>query len=456
MFNLNIHNFRSFQHQNFEFSKVNLLIGTNSSGKSSLLKFLRMLKQSTESKDGVLNLRGRNFGELDLGNYKEIIYNNDTSLNLEFGFEVQARYIIQVLNSLKKEFGQKIIESTNHMLSTFNNVDFTNEDRISYQFVFNKNIQNYEEQLFLSGASGEIGVTSLNSIRLKKKDVGNLSISFIADVALTHNDKETIIKDAEGMFTGFLYFLSRTSDKKVYSISAINFLMLRFLLSTIRYVNPLNTTPQKNYIKRDDRGVVEDVHNLEDVVNFLADESIEASEKRILVEKLQHAIVDLGIAKEIKLVTNPGSDIMELKVRVSDGDFWSNITNVGYGVGLQLPMLLQAIVSEHRGGEIVLLEQPEIHTHPRLHAKLLETFVNTGKSNTYFIETHSADMVRELQVLVKQGVLKPEDVTVHYFTREATQTRVVAHHLDKDGMFDIEIPADFYENYYNIGMQLLP
>jgi predicted ATPase len=145
---------------------------------------------------------------------------------------------------------------------------------------------------------------------------------------------------------------------------------------------------------------------------------------------------------------------MQLQVQLNKGGIWHNITEVGYGVALHIPILLQTLISDLKGGEILLLEQPEIHIHPRLHAKLLETLVKAGEKNTYIIETHSADMVRELQVLVKQGVLQPEDVTVHYFTREATQTKVVLHSLDKDGIFDIDIPEDFYENYYDLAMKL--
>ncbi|MGB1038028.1 MAG: AAA family ATPase, partial [Bacteroidia bacterium] len=49
MFNLNLHNFRSFQNQKFNFSRINIFIGENSGGKSSLLKFLLSLKQTLES-----------------------------------------------------------------------------------------------------------------------------------------------------------------------------------------------------------------------------------------------------------------------------------------------------------------------------------------------------------------------------------------------------------------------
>ena len=65
---------------------MNILIGENSSGKSSLIKFFLALKQTFE----VPNNKESNFtltGEYaDLGNYKETIYYHNEDLPLEFGF----------------------------------------------------------------------------------------------------------------------------------------------------------------------------------------------------------------------------------------------------------------------------------------------------------------------------------------------------------------------------------
>ena len=56
--NLNIHNFRSFQNQDFNFSKVNILIGENSGGKSSLLKFLLPIISLKSNNDEKFKLYG--------------------------------------------------------------------------------------------------------------------------------------------------------------------------------------------------------------------------------------------------------------------------------------------------------------------------------------------------------------------------------------------------------------
>ena len=86
MFKLNLKNFRSFKNQDFDFSKINILIGENSSGKSSLIKFFLALKQTLQTpNNSEINfaLTGQQF---DLGNFKETIYYHDDRLPIEFEF----------------------------------------------------------------------------------------------------------------------------------------------------------------------------------------------------------------------------------------------------------------------------------------------------------------------------------------------------------------------------------
>ncbi len=85
MFEITINNFRSFRKQKFNFKRINILIGENSGGKSSLLKFLLSLKQTLDvERESNLKLRG---DFTDLGNYEEVIFRKKVKLNIEFQFE---------------------------------------------------------------------------------------------------------------------------------------------------------------------------------------------------------------------------------------------------------------------------------------------------------------------------------------------------------------------------------
>ena len=57
MFKLTLNNYRGFLKEEFDFSRINILIGENSSGKSSLLKLLLSFKESMENpNDKEINL----------------------------------------------------------------------------------------------------------------------------------------------------------------------------------------------------------------------------------------------------------------------------------------------------------------------------------------------------------------------------------------------------------------
>ena len=84
MFGLHLKNYKSFEDQAFDFSKINILIGTNSSGKSALLKFFLMLKQN-----GNLNFSNKlllNGSEVSLGRFEDIITDNKIDKSIEFEF----------------------------------------------------------------------------------------------------------------------------------------------------------------------------------------------------------------------------------------------------------------------------------------------------------------------------------------------------------------------------------
>jgi predicted ATPase len=138
-------------------------------------------------------------------------------------------------------------------------------------------------------------------------------------------------------------------------------------------------------------------------------------------------------------------------------DLESNLTDVGYGVSLQVPILFQAIMSEVLGGETILLEQPEIHLHPKLQANFIETLIKYGQRNTYFIETHSEHIVRKLQILIKNREynLSSNDISIHYFTKQDKKFLITSHTIDEVGRLEPNFPPGFYDNSYTLARQLL-
>ena len=72
-----------------------------------------------------------------------------------------------------------------------------------------------------------------------------------------------------------------------------------------------------------------------------------------------------------------------------------------------------------RNGNIIIIENPEAHLHPRGQAeigKLIAEVVSRGVQ--VFIETHSDHVINGIRVAVKKGLVKPEDVNIAFFERK--------------------------------------
>ncbi|HRT29423.1 MAG TPA: DUF3696 domain-containing protein [Kiritimatiellia bacterium] len=119
-----------------------------------------------------------------------------------------------------------------------------------------------------------------------------------------------------------------------------------------------------------------------------------------------------------------------------------NIADVGFGVSQSLPVLVALLAA--RPGQLVYLEQPEIHLHPlaqRRLAGVLQTAVKRGVVTV--VETHSAIFLRELQTLIAIGNLNKEDVAMHWFARnEEGETTITTAELDDKGAYG-KWPEDF-------------
>ncbi|HRZ12202.1 MAG TPA: AAA family ATPase [Kiritimatiellia bacterium] len=95
-------------------------------------------------------------------------------------------------------------------------------------------------------------------------------------------------------------------------------------------------------------------------------------------------------------------------------------------------------------GQLVYLEQPEIHLHPlaqRRLATVLRAAVKRGVVSV--VETHSALFLREVQLLIARGHLQKEDVALHWLRRDQQgETTVSTAELDDRGAYG-DWPEDF-------------
>jgi predicted ATPase len=121
-----------------------------------------------------------------------------------------------------------------------------------------------------------------------------------------------------------------------------------------------------------------------------------------------------------------------------------SIADVGFGLSQTLPVVVALLVAEPE--QLVYLEQPEIHLHPRAQANLAQLLVDAANRGVrVVVETHSELLIRRVQSLIAEDKIAAEKVKLHWFSQDDNGfTKVTTAELDETGAFG-DWPEDFSE-----------
>lgn len=118
-----------------------------------------------------------------------------------------------------------------------------------------------------------------------------------------------------------------------------------------------------------------------------------------------------------------------------------SIADVGFGVSQTLPVVVALHVA--RPGQLVYIEQPEIHLHPRAQVAMAGVLARAAQRGVRVVcETHSAHMLLALQSLVAEKTVDPDMISLQWFTREDGNTTIRPGRLDPTGAYG-DWPEDF-------------
>ena len=120
-----------------------------------------------------------------------------------------------------------------------------------------------------------------------------------------------------------------------------------------------------------------------------------------------------------------------------------SIADVGRGISHVLPILVSLL--EARPGQLVYIEQPEVHLHPKAQVAMAGLLADAAKRGVELVvETHSSLLLLAVQTLVAQGDLDSDLVKLHWFTRDEKSgaTKITSADLDQAGRFG-DWPEDF-------------
>ncbi len=171
-----------------------------------------------------------------------------------------------------------------------------------------------------------------------------------------------------------------------------------------------------------------------------------------LQSQVQAWLSEISPGTTIHLEMYPKLDRVTLQYSFLTGEQRSNpyrATSVGFGITYALPIIV-AILSSKIGG-IVLLENPEAHIHPRGQSIIGELMGRAARAGIQIIvETHSDHILNGIRVAIREGIVDPADVAIHYFTRMEEKGRVYCKietpNVDKDGRLDIW-PEGFFDEW---------
>jgi predicted ATPase len=220
-------------------------------------------------------------------------------------------------------------------------------------------------------------------------------------------------------------------------------------LDLIQYIGPLRVYPQRSYPRQPpptpDVGIdgrwapyllrKANKDQLQDLRRWLGPEGF-------------------GLVKDLRV--RDVEDLPEFVVEVNIQRRWVNLRDVGFGMSQLLPTVVESIfapaMSWHRSS-LLLLEQPEIHLHPKAQADL-GTFIAemAQKGRHYLIETHSEYLVMRLATEVRRGHLSPDDIAICFLSLDEqghTQFRHIP--LGEDGR--LPPPEEWPEGFFDTNIE---
>lgn len=456
---ISIYNFKSIGSLvNYEMRPLTILSGTNSSGKSSFIQLLLLLKQTLQddSAQRPLDIKGDlfkvrsymdilkgktrdnklkielTFNKGELSNYKDFyeisFYNaafDDYNLHIATEFDFIENQIIVSLFEVKFAcLGPENKESF---------IRFENKDSVlnieTDSAVFNDDL--YREQ-------GKYITKKINYSSFIPSDV---QIEFEIEI-INIEDKKTIEK---------------RTIKLVPKLDGIKAILHDFF-NTLNYVGPLRQAPKDEYsIYGRENSVGIEGENVAEAFNHLSEKpipyfKIEENEDSVSFIKDENIFINAvkyWLCEKFKLC----SDIYSVK----EGDAYviyvqsnsgvkSTIKHVGFGISQILPIVVEGL--RIKVGEILILEQPEIHLHPKIQSQLTDFLLSLVKEGKKVIlETHSDHLITRLRRRIAEDPTNEMDNEVLLTFVEVGSNDILFRSIDIDDYGNLDyFPDDFIEN----------
>jgi hypothetical protein len=214
---------------------------------------------------------------------------------------------------------------------------------------------------------------------------------------------------------------------------------LQDLLERVISIGPYRNPPSRWYYQATDQSLQSETNGTSIPAYLFENPKIVKETNRFLKAlEIQYSIAPRSLG-------NQESGLFELRLRdlYRKKSVYVGLSDVGYGLSQILPVVVESIAASHR---IILIEQPELHIHPKLQADLADMFIyGCGEyNNQYILETHSEHLMLRLLRRVREGKISPEMLSVIYVSRGPFGSVVHSVRIDKNGDFMDDFPGGFF------------
>lgn len=160
-------------------------------------------------------------------------------------------------------------------------------------------------------------------------------------------------------------------------------------------------------------------------------------------------LADFFPGADLDLQPVPGTNLVTLLIRTSQAGRYHRLQNVGYGLTHVLPVLVACLAASP--GQTVLIENPEAHLHPAAQAKMGEFVALVAATGVQLIlESHSDHVLNGIRRAVKERVLAPDSVAIHFFQRQDLEadvrSQIISPQINSRGVID-QWPENFFDQF---------
>ncbi|MBN1857497.1 MAG: DUF3696 domain-containing protein [Dehalococcoidia bacterium] len=416
-----------------QLTDLNVFVGANNSGKSSILYGLLLLSMTLQDKDESMAMITAT-PEMDLGTYLDLVrgsrQDRKLSASIEFDKGVQ-------LGALSFEKGSQASQV---------------EGYASFTVEFEMDPQTMTPRVHSFSGQDERGKRLL-AIR-RKKDL-SWHITGPAPHALEHLSVHL------NNFVPYLVLHGPKPKEAIAGDAALRSIASRIQMSNLanrfsgmRYVAPVRERIHR-YGNIGEMAHSELVPSGQNLLRILAAPSQRSPNDRTVIREL-----DYWLGRRFKLLKNVRLRDIDtantLKSLVADdrhGNSAVNLAFMGCGISQLVPVIVQTVLLP-KGG-CLLVEQPEIHLHPKAQADLADLFIEQVKNGhgQYLVETHSEHFILRLRRRVAEGRIAPQKVRIFTVAKRGTATEITPHELNERGHFDAW-PEGFFEEGFEEAMAI--